>query len=334
MEIYWFFQYNKEEWLHDFSESHVLIELFLHYLKWRKQICRSLEQLKCSKSVWRTLCNRRFQRQQHGNYSGNHGSSQRGELTSYSSGFRRCTQLCRPGIYCRTCKIALQDYPEIPTALHLDHGSSYEICKACIDGGFSSVMYDGSKHPYEENVRITKQIVGYAHDKGVVVEAELGRLAGVEDLVSVDAKMQSSLILIRQQNLLNWLAAIPLLSPSAQAMAPINTKATPIWIMTAWKRLENFCRIIRSFFMVLPPLFRNLLNSAMPMAEKYSVPRVFLKICWEKLRLWLYAKLISTQTFVLRWQVPSEKLLLKTRPTLTARILETSTRSCQTDGHA
>ena len=75
-------------------------------------------------------------------------------------------------------KIALQDYPEIPTALHLDHGSSYEICKACIDGGFSSVMYDGSKHPYEENVRITKQIVGYAHDKGVVVEAELGRLAG------------------------------------------------------------------------------------------------------------------------------------------------------------
>lgn len=85
-------------------------------------------------------------------------------------------------------KIALQDYPEIPTALHLDHGSSYEICKACIDGGFTSVMYDGSKHPYEENVKITKQIVEYAHDKGVVVEAELGRLAGVEDLVHVDEK--------------------------------------------------------------------------------------------------------------------------------------------------
>ena len=85
-------------------------------------------------------------------------------------------------------KIALQDYPEIPTALHLDHGSSYEVCKACIDGGFSSVMYDGSKHPFEENVKVTKQIVEYAHDKGVVVEAELGRLAGVEDMVSVDAK--------------------------------------------------------------------------------------------------------------------------------------------------
>ena len=85
-------------------------------------------------------------------------------------------------------KIALQKYPEIPTALHLDHGSSYEICKACIDGGFTSVMYDGSKHSFEENVRVTKEIVAYAHDKGVVVEAELGRLAGVEDLVSVDAK--------------------------------------------------------------------------------------------------------------------------------------------------
>ena len=85
-------------------------------------------------------------------------------------------------------KTALQDYPEIPTALHLVHGSSYEICKACIDGGFTSVMYDGSKHSFEENVKVTKQIVEYAHDKGVVVEAELGRLAGVEDLVSVDAK--------------------------------------------------------------------------------------------------------------------------------------------------
>lgn len=85
-------------------------------------------------------------------------------------------------------KIALEQYPEIPTALHLDHGSSYEICKACIDGGFTSVMYDGSKHSFEENIRVTKEIVEYAHDKGVVVEAELGRLAGVEDLVSVDAK--------------------------------------------------------------------------------------------------------------------------------------------------
>lgn len=76
----------------------------------------------------------------------------------------------------------------IPIALHLDHGEDFEICKSCVDGGFSSVMIDASKHPFEENVRITKQVVDYAHSKGVVVEAELGRLAGVEDNISVQEK--------------------------------------------------------------------------------------------------------------------------------------------------
>ena len=85
-------------------------------------------------------------------------------------------------------KTAVRQYPEIPVALHLDHGSCFEVCKDCIDGGFTSVMFDGSKHPFEENVRITKRVVEYAHAHGVVVEAELGRLAGVEDMVSVDAK--------------------------------------------------------------------------------------------------------------------------------------------------
>lgn len=73
----------------------------------------------------------------------------------------------------------------IPIALHLDHGEDFEICKACIDGGFSSVMIDGSKHPFEENVRLTKEVVDYAHTKGVSVEAELGKLAGIEDNVNV-----------------------------------------------------------------------------------------------------------------------------------------------------
>lgn len=69
--------------------------------------------------------------------------------------------------------------------LHLDHGEDFEICKSCIDGGFTSVMIDGSKHPFEENIAITKKVVEYAHDRGVVVEAELGRLAGIEDAVNV-----------------------------------------------------------------------------------------------------------------------------------------------------
>lgn len=76
----------------------------------------------------------------------------------------------------------------LPIVLHLDHGDDFEVCKSCIDGGFTSVMIDGSKHPFEENIALTKKVVEYAHSKGVVVEAELGKLAGVEDAVKVDTK--------------------------------------------------------------------------------------------------------------------------------------------------
>ena len=76
---------------------------------------------------------------------------------------------------------------ELPICVHLDHGDTFELCKSCIDGGFSSVMIDGSHHPYEENVKLTRQVVEYAHDHGVVVEGELGRLEGVEDDVKVAA---------------------------------------------------------------------------------------------------------------------------------------------------
>ena len=74
---------------------------------------------------------------------------------------------------------------DLPIAVHLDHGDSFELCKSCIDGGFSSVMIDASSKPFEENIALTKQVVEYAHDHGVVVEAELGALAGVEDEVNV-----------------------------------------------------------------------------------------------------------------------------------------------------
>lgn len=77
---------------------------------------------------------------------------------------------------------------DIPIALHLDHGEDFEICKACIDSGFTSVMIDGSKHSFEENIRLTKQVVDYAHAHGCVVEGELGKLAGIEDDVNVSAE--------------------------------------------------------------------------------------------------------------------------------------------------
>ncbi|MBR3864975.1 MAG: class II fructose-1,6-bisphosphate aldolase [Clostridia bacterium] len=79
---------------------------------------------------------------------------------------------------------AVLECPEIPIALHLDHGPDFETCKACIDGGFSSVMIDGSSHSFEENIALTKKVVEYAHAHGVTVEGELGTLAGIEDEVS------------------------------------------------------------------------------------------------------------------------------------------------------
>ena len=81
---------------------------------------------------------------------------------------------------------ALEEH-DIPVVLHLDHGPDFETCKMCIDNGFSSVMIDGSKYDFEENVALTKKVVDYAHSHGVVVEAELGKLAGIEDDVNVTA---------------------------------------------------------------------------------------------------------------------------------------------------
>ena len=86
---------------------------------------------------------------------------------------------------------AVIECPEIPIALHLDHGPDFETCKSCIDGGFTSVMIDASSKPFGENIEITKKVVEYAHYHGVVVEAELGTLAGVEDEVKVKAEDSS-----------------------------------------------------------------------------------------------------------------------------------------------
>ena len=77
-------------------------------------------------------------------------------------------------------------YKDIPVALHLDHGADFEMCKSCIDGGFTSVMIDGSQYSFKENIELTKKVVDYAHERGVVVEGELGQLAGVEDDVNVE----------------------------------------------------------------------------------------------------------------------------------------------------
>ena len=85
-------------------------------------------------------------------------------------------------------KTMSQRYPHIPVALHLDHGTSFESCKSAIEAGFTSVMIDASHHSFDENLSMTKQVVDFAHQRGVSVEAELGRLMGIEDNISVDEK--------------------------------------------------------------------------------------------------------------------------------------------------
>ncbi len=105
-------------------------------------------------------------------------------ILQVSAGARK---YAKHGYLMKLIEAALDD-TGLPIAVHLDHGEDFEICKSCIDGGFTSVMFDGSKHPFPENIRLTKEVVDYAHDHGVVVEGELGRLAGVEDDVNVSAK--------------------------------------------------------------------------------------------------------------------------------------------------
>lgn len=105
-------------------------------------------------------------------------------ILQVSAGARK---YAKPAYLLKLVEAAMMD-TSLDICLHLDHGEDFEICKQCIDGGFTSVMIDGSKHPFEDNVALTKKVVEYAHAHGVVVEAELGKLAGVEDNIKVDSK--------------------------------------------------------------------------------------------------------------------------------------------------
>ena len=105
-------------------------------------------------------------------------------ILQVSSGARKYANT----VYLKKMVEAAVETSGLPICLHLDHGDSFELCKDCVDSGFTSVMIDASAHSFAENISITKKVVEYAHDHGVVVEAELGKLAGVEDAVKVDAK--------------------------------------------------------------------------------------------------------------------------------------------------
>ena len=163
---------------------------------------------------------------------------------------------------------AVIECPEIPIVLHLDHGPDFETCKACIDGGFTSVMIDASSKPFAENIEITKKVVEYAHDHGVVVEAELGTLAGIEDDVKVAAHEASYTRPKRSRSSSPRPAATlwPSLSAQATALTSSSPSSAPAMLtvfsfrlpcaLTSSKRSPAVCPASRSFCTALRPFPR------------------------------------------------------------------------------
>ena len=155
------------------------------------------------------------------------------------------------------------EHPEI--VLHLDHGDSFELCKDCIDMGFSSVMYDGSSLPYEENIRISRQVVEYAHKYDVTVECELGVLAGVEDEVAsevshytkpeevIDFATRTPVLVATRWLSLSVLLTVPISSSPSSAPATRRPASwfLPHWHSTCWLRLSRSFLDSPSFCMVL-----------------------------------------------------------------------------------
>ena len=162
---------------------------------------------------------------------------------------------------------------DLDIALHLDHGSDFEVCKDCIEYGFTSVMFDGSHLEYEENVAQTKKIVEYAHERGIVVEAELGKLAGVEDEVNVDAAHATY----------------------TDPMVLINSRARQSWTLTDWQPSQKSWRrqasiTTPSFCTVHPLLTRDVLRCATNTAEILRAQKGFLRKCCVRHLPWLSAK--------------------------------------------
>ncbi len=179
---------------------------------------------------------------------------------------------------------AVKVNPDIPIALHLDHGASFEICKDCIDGGFTSVMYDGSSKPYEENVEEARRVAEYAHKYNVTVEAELGKLAGVEDDVKVeDDKAQFT----DPDEVQDFVTRTSSLARSRSC----------VW--TSCRRFPTVCPVSRSFCTALPPLFRSTSRWSTSSAARCLTQSAFRRRCSVRPRRWLSARSTSTPISVL-----------------------------------
>ena len=153
---------------------------------------------------------------------------------------------------------AVIECPEIPIALHLDHGPDFETCKACIDGGFTSVMIDASSKPFAENIEITRKVVEYAHDHGVVVEAELGTLAGIEDDVQVSAEDLS----VNPNLPSEWRNILLLGSDGHTEIESARTDAMIICSINTTTGQVKLCSIMRDMSVEIPDRGLYKINSA------------------------------------------------------------------------
>ena len=178
----------------------------------------------------------------------------------------------------------------LPICVHLDHGDSFELCKSCIDGGFTSVMIDGSHLPFEENIKLTKQVVDYAHDKGVVVEGELGRLAGIEDAVNVSEEDAAFTDPDEVQEFVQRTGVDSLAIAIGTSHGAFKFKGEPKLrfdiLEEIQKRLPGFPIVLHGASSVIPEYVEMINNNGGNMPEQ----REFLKICLEKLLPWLFVK--------------------------------------------
>ena len=174
---------------------------------------------------------------------------------------------------------AIAEETGVDVALHLDHGPDLETVKLCVENGFTSVMFDGSHYDYEENVAKTKEVVDYAHAHGVVVEAELGKLAGVEDEVSVAeghatyTDPDQALDFVQRTGVDSLAVAIGI---SSKVMLSLILTVLQLLLKSLKMQVS---RTIQSFFMVHQVLTLMLLLFAISMVEILRVQRVFLTIC-------------------------------------------------------
>lgn len=185
---------------------------------------------------------------------------------------------------------------QLPICVHLDHGDTFELCKSCIDGGFTSVMIDGSHHSFEDNIKLTRQVVEYAHDHGVVVEGELGRLEGVEDDVNVSAEDASYTNPAQVQEFVertgvDSLAIAIGTSHGAYKFKPGTKPMLRFDILEeVEQRLPGFPIVLHGASSVIPEFVKMINEHGGNMPDAIVSPR----ICSAKRQAWQSARLIST----------------------------------------